>query len=89
MILKLFINLFAYNDQAYCNGSLGIIEGCVFRLNEDLDRSLRRSKQNGLSLNPHKSRCLVISYKFLNLSYFPILLLDNLPVDFEKLGVCV
>lgn len=66
----------------YLGCGLGLIEDGVCRVNEDLEKLALWAKTNGLALNPSKSKCLVISKKILDLTYFPQVTLNNTTVEY-------
>lgn len=84
-------HIYADDVQIYQSCPLGLIDNCAHNINLDLERILNWSIKYGLTLNPNKCKCLVISKTILDLSYFPPVTLNNLPIEFvnssRNLGV--
>lgn len=83
--------MFADDVQLIKHCHLGLIEDCVESINTELKTIFEWSSNNGLLLNPNKTKCLVISKTLLDLSYFPVLELNGTPVEYvdkaKNLGV--
>ena len=63
---------------------LGLVENAAVEVNEDLANIHSWSEKNGLCLNPVKSKCLVISRKAIDTSYFPEIVLNNKQIEFVE-----
>lgn len=74
--------MYADDVQLHKSCPLGLIEHCAQTLNEDLQNIYNWSRANSLVLNPEKSKVIVISKKSVDLSYFPRIYLNNVPIDF-------
>lgn len=86
------VHMYADNVQYLQSSPLDLIDNCVHNINEELNAILKWSDECALVLNHIKTKCLVISKKLLDLSYFPTVLLNNAPVEFvdtaKNLGIC-
>lgn len=77
-------HFYADDIQIYKSCPLGLIENCVFTINEELDQISNWAANNSLTLNPTKCKCLVISKKMLDTSYFPSIMLNSIPLEFAN-----
>lgn len=78
------IHMYADDVQLVMSCPLGLIEHATSCINEDLEGIAQWSRSNGLFLNPDKSKCIVVSKKPLDLSYFPSITLNSAPVEFVE-----
>lgn len=78
------VHMYADDVQLYKSCPLGMIEDGAHAINNDLDSISTWSEENGLFLNPLKTKCLVISKKVLDLSYFPDINLKGSKINYVE-----
>lgn len=71
------IHLYADDVQIYMSCGLEQIEQCVRNLNQDLQRIHNWASINYLSVNPSKSKCVVITPRHKRLTYEPELVINS------------
>lgn len=85
------LQMYADDAQFYLSTPLSEIEQCVRTLNTELNRIHLWASANGLSINPKKSKCLIIHKKTLKLNFSGKILIDNKPIEIvnstKNLGV--
>lgn len=57
------IHMYADDVQLYINSPVHSVENNIARLNEDLNNIFLWATANGLCLNPHKTKCIVVHKK--------------------------
>lgn len=62
------IHMYADDVQIYISSNTKLLRDCVRNLNDDLASIACWAKNNGLSLNPQKSQCVVISNRAVSIS---------------------
>ncbi|XP_075157983.1 uncharacterized protein LOC142231250 [Haematobia irritans] len=74
-LLNSKIHLYADDVQIYLSCKHDSLADGVSRINEDLERVCIWAASNSLTLNPHKSKCMIITNKRRNITnYNPVLL---------------
>ena len=85
------IHMYADDVQLYSNCLHSKINEEISKINVDLQHVKEWTSQNGLSVNPAKSKCLCISNSPLDVSTLPSVVFDNEPTEFvnkaKNLGV--
>lgn len=82
VLSKSKVRMYADDVQLYMSDDYGSISNCVANLNEELRAVYKWAKTNGLTLNPSKSKCLVIGK-----NRKPVNLMDNVLINGEQVEV--
>lgn len=75
------LHLYADDVQIYLNCGLEKFESCVSKFNEDLRRIQNWASANYLSINPTKSKCLVIRPRQSRIIFEPELFINNQRIE--------
>jgi len=76
------VHMYADDVQIYYSRPIGLLEDCVYRVNEDLERISQWATRNNLKLNPAKSVCLPIYKSDIHLHSLPSVILNNCIVPY-------
>ncbi|XP_075167731.1 uncharacterized protein LOC142239862 [Haematobia irritans] len=86
------IHLYADDAQMYLAGDINKLQETVRNINLDLQRVHQWACANGLSLNPSKSKCILIKKKSLKISLNIDIILNNERIEIvenaKNLGIC-
>lgn len=90
-LLHCNIRMYADDVQLYISNKKGNLDECTARLNQDLQRVARWADINGLSLNPTKSKCIVIRKRTQKIIDYPNIFIKNQRIEIvdraKNLGV--
>ncbi|XP_075167477.1 uncharacterized protein LOC142239569 [Haematobia irritans] len=86
------MHLYADDAQMYLAGDINKLQETVRNINLDLQRVHKWACANGLSLNPSKSKCILIKKKSLKISLNVDIILNNERIEIvenaKNLGIC-
>lgn len=75
------IRMYADDVQLYISNKIGNLEHCTANLNEDLQRVAQWASRNGLSINPQKSKCILIRGRLQKIATSPIVRIGNQQIE--------
>jgi len=78
------LHLFADDASMFLSRPLGLVEDCIFRINEDLANIHNWSSDNKLLLNPNKTKCLYIYRNELDTDNFSPVIINNQIISVVK-----
>ena len=85
------VHMYADDVQIFSSCNTNNLLECISNLNRDLDAVNKWALNNGLCLNPKKSKCIVIAKRNVETQNLPSLLLNKSPIEFvntaKNLGV--
>lgn len=75
------VRMYADDVQLYVSCKLSDIQQCISDLNHDLQRVYLWATANGLSINPNKSKCLIIKKRLQVINITPIITINNQTIE--------
>lgn len=78
---KFKVRMYADDVQLYASCKVTSINECIQTLNQELERVFIWATANGLSINPQKSKCIVIKKKLLETGPIPNIHLNNQQIN--------
>lgn len=78
------VHMYADDVQMYVSRPICRINECIRVCNSELEIVSQWAKNNGLGLNPMKSKCIVIGKRGLNTDTLQRLSIENIPIEYVK-----
>ena len=77
-------HIYADDIQLYKSSQYQDVDNCIKALNENTSKISAWAAQNKLSINPHKSQCLVIYKKKINTENLPKITIDQTNINYVQ-----